>query len=149
MKTSIRLFVVLFTLFVSTLLMQAQVWTQLLSYTNALSTVACSADGTTIITSSQFGAVYVSTNSGLSWSTNKVTWVAPLAVSSYDGSRLVLRDDGNHIYTSTNSGLTWRTNAGPGSSVQSIAASADGRVLMALSGWSGDQDLMISEKHGS
>lgn len=143
------------------------------SYWNS---IACSADGTKLcaVINRDNPTVYVSTNSGLSWtnvivggqpgavvavsadgskfmllteyefnaSTNSGdTWMhypnslyarfCPLA-SSADGNKLVTGVSGV-IYTSTNGGANWFSNSAPNTTWNSVASSADGSELFAVS----------------
>ena len=83
------------------------------------------------------GGIYISTNSGLTWtqtSAPNLNWWS--VASSTDGTKLVAAAgndlDGNGgIYTSTNSGFTWTQTSAPGSqSVYYVASSSDGSKLV-------------------
>jgi len=122
--------------------------------------VACSANGDVI--ASEYGPlsgpptrIYVSTNGGVSWTSNNVTgfsidqhspWAA--IACSADGSRLVAMD--GYIQTSTNFGVTWQTNDLPNEYWNSVASSADGHRFVAvsitnLSGGGGEIRTLYSE----
>jgi len=101
--------------------------------------VASSADGTKLAAVGFDGpynaVVYVSTNTGASWSLA----AAPPGAQSYaiassaDGARLVLASWNNQIQISTNSGATW-TGTGSADQYTTVACSADGTKLVAA-GW--------------
>jgi hypothetical protein len=98
--------------------------------------VACSSDGTKLVTLASNGQIFTSTNSGATWSTNNnfpgVNWTS--VASSSDGTRLVAAGSASQIFTSTNSGVTWSTNNSPSANWTSVASSADGSKLVAASG---------------
>ncbi|MGD0209290.1 MAG: hypothetical protein ABSC89_16965 [Verrucomicrobiota bacterium] len=107
-------------------------WTATGSSNDSWSSIASSADGTRLVASSG-GGVYVSTNSGGSWTL--VNTNSGQVASSADGTKLVI--GGGSIYTSSNSGLTWVSNSAPVSYVPNysrIASSADGCKMFALIG---------------
>lgn len=100
--------------------------------------VACSADATVMAGLGSYGRLYVSTNSGATWTTAQTggagsepqrPWTG-LAISS-DGSRLVAVANFNPIYTSTNYGQDW-TPTGPAGVWAGVASSADGMKLTAI-----------------
>jgi hypothetical protein len=111
-----------------------------------LHSVTMSADGSTmaaiqghgIITDGMIGAIYLSTNSGVSWTPTTAptnSWAA--VVSSADGSRLVAAvgngntTNGNFIYISTNSGADWLLSQAPSNIPwASLASSADGSKVV-------------------
>ena len=116
--------------------------------TNLIS-IASSADGTKLVTvvggTPSFGAVgsgyiYISTNSGTTWtqtSAPKKYWSS--VASSADGTKLVATtEDYNpafdaRIYTSTNSGFTWTQTSAPTNALwAAVASSADGSKLVAV-----------------
>ncbi len=85
------------------------------------------------------GYIYISTNSGSTWSSAAPsgTWVS--VASSADGTRLVAASQPNAeyytpglIYFSTNSGLTWSSNSAVNTSWSSVASSADGTKFVAV-----------------
>jgi len=113
------------------------------------SSVACSWDGTKMVAAQNFssfgyygavpGYIYISTNSGSTWSlasTPSGRWAS--VASSSDGTRLVAvaneDKNGNQglIYFSTNSGLTWSSNNVVPQEWSSVASSADGTKLVAV-----------------
>ena len=79
--------------------------------------------------------LYVSTDSGSTWSSNCA--VAPgfyFVAASADGTRLAAAVGGPYdgpIYTSTDSGATWEASTAPSEHWQCIASSADGNQLIA------------------
>jgi photosystem II stability/assembly factor-like uncharacterized protein len=96
------------------------------------SAVASSSDGSKLVAVNNSGPIYISTNSGVTWSDNNNSlneqWVA--VASSADGSKLVAASIGA-IYTSTNSGATWTSRVG-GTTWTSVASSADGTKMAAV-----------------
>ena len=114
-------------------------WTQTDAPKAYWSSVAASADGTKLAAiagthSLYTGPLYTSTNSGATWMSNNVPVTAWVSVaSSADGNTLTALAtpllSQNAIYVSTNSGNTW-VSTNISSSLNSIAASADGRRLV-------------------
>jgi hypothetical protein len=120
--------------------------------------VASSADGTKLAAVSSIvvdeyeaffgdGGVYVSTNSGATWDLSSAplnTWscvassadgaklVAAATMAESGGPGLVISGDGG-IYTSTDSGQSWMLTSAPRQDWSSIASSADGSKLVAVS----------------
>src|SRR6266851_4148873 len=120
-------------------LASAQTWTQTSAPSNYWYALASSADGRTLVAAiggggGQNGPVFVSTNSGVSWSTAEgasTTYRASVA-SSADGTKLWAATwdpihNSGAVYLSTNSGANWNS-AGGGGGV-GIASSADGTKL--------------------
>ncbi|MGA2281611.1 MAG: hypothetical protein ABSG80_15060 [Verrucomicrobiota bacterium] len=104
-------------------------WTATGSSNDSWSSIASSADGTRLVASSGSG-VYVSTNSGGSWTL--VNTNSGQVASSVDGTKLAI--GGRSIYTSSDSGLTWVSNSAPVTVVPDyswIASSADGCKMFA------------------
>lgn len=107
--------------------------------TNYTSSIAMSADGNTLAAGqwsfSVFNRcwVYISTNSGASWSTNQIGSFNPRVFATADGKTLSAMIP-PVLLTTTNAGLTWTTNNLPGSpySWNSIAGSASGTILAAV-----------------
>jgi len=114
----------------------AQSWTQASTPNNTSGwwTVASSADGTKSVVVTSPGLIYLSTNSGASWTTASapnLSWNG--VASSADGTKLaatVANFPG--IYTSSDSGITWISNNVPNLYWFSIASSADGNKLAAV-----------------
>jgi photosystem II stability/assembly factor-like uncharacterized protein len=110
--------------------------------------IASSADGTRLFAAFNGDQnlnpcpVYISTNSGSSWTATSATsnnWICVAA--SADGTKLVALatiiagpQDVGPIYTSTNSGSSWTSNSVPNQEWTSAACSADGNTLVAVSG---------------
>jgi len=100
--------------------------------------IASSYDGVKLVGVIQYGQIYTSINSGVTWtlSTSSPSGVWWSVTSSADGTKLVAIMYGGQIYTSTDSGLTWAPH-GPSLNWRAIASSADGTKLVA--GVSGGQ----------
>jgi hypothetical protein len=100
--------------------------------------VVTSADGHHWAAAGNVGAVFVSTNFGSSWTSNKVNTLldSPCLAFSAGGETLVAAQGGNggRICISTDLGATWNTNT-PHNVWLSTAASADGSRLI-VSGYS-------------
>jgi hypothetical protein len=107
---------------------------------SAWESVASSADGTKLVAVRFYdNPIYLSTNSGINWSTNGPSENWQSVACSSDGKKLVaVVYIGGPIYTSTNSGTIWTqaTNA-PDNWWQSVASSADGNKLVAAVGGRG------------
>jgi photosystem II stability/assembly factor-like uncharacterized protein len=71
------------------------------------SSVASSADGTKLAATDSAGRIYISTDSGTTWTAgeNEHQWSG--IASSADGTRLGAVVSGGQIYLSNDSGLTW------------------------------------------
>jgi uncharacterized repeat protein (TIGR03803 family) len=108
--------------------------------------VASSADGTKLAACAYFlGRVYLSTNSGATWTNAGLPaadWNS--VASSADGTKLVALDNSadstygsgsGGIYTSTNSGATWVSNNVPSWAWCCAAMSADGNEIVATIGY--------------
>ena len=108
-------------------------WTPIIgAKTNLLWTVAMSADAKILISGTANGWVFISTNSGVGWSSNKLWTVNGISdiVCSANGSKIAGLC--NYIlWTSTNSGLTWINNNVPSNLNMPLemALSADGTQL--------------------
>jgi hypothetical protein len=88
--------------------------------------MACSADGTKVAVAGS-GVVCVSTNSGVTWTTNNAASYVALAFSA-DGTKLF--GSSGSIGISTNYGLTWEDISEPDLISYSVACSADGSKLV-------------------
>ena len=112
-------------------------------YTNNWDAIAASADGTKLVAvnfdSGPAGTIYVSTNSGASWTISSAplgTWET--AASSADGTKLIAGGGGGYgnyvgpICISTDSGATWIITSAPIANWQCVASSADGNKLAAV-----------------
>jgi hypothetical protein len=114
----------------------AQTWTQT-SAPSGADAVASSADGTKLVAVVN-NWIYVSTNSGTSWTSNSVP-LGPFfksVTSSADGTKLVTASivvGICGIYTSTNSGVSWQQTSAPTNyGWNAVASSADGTKLVAV-----------------
>jgi len=119
----------------------AQTWTQTSAPDNYWQSVASSADGTRLAAGIATGPVFTSTDSGVTWTSNRVAdayfWNS--IASSADGMKLVALavgpgPGGTTIYTSTNAGVDWVSNSVPNSNLTAVASSADGNKLVAVVG---------------
>ena len=94
--------------------------------------VASSADGTKLAAAAVDHSLYISTDSGATWtnrSPGEADWVS--LASSADGTKLVVAAYwGQELYTSIDSGVTW-TPRGPALGWTALASSADGTKLVA------------------
>jgi photosystem II stability/assembly factor-like uncharacterized protein len=92
--------------------------------------MASSADGTRLMAVAWSDYIYISTNSGVTWTARETprNWLG--GASSADGMKLVALVYNGQIYTSTNSGVTW-TAREIGRLWRGIASSADGTKLVA------------------
>ena len=115
-------------------------WVQTSAPSQSWYSIASSADGTKWVAAACCGGggIWVSTNSGASWTqtfTNDVMnvygWSSVAA--SADGTKWVAAASGGSggIYTSTNSGVTWTQTSAPGTSWYSVASSVDGTKWVA------------------
>jgi photosystem II stability/assembly factor-like uncharacterized protein len=104
-------------------------------------TIASSADGTKLAAAGSYNLLYLSSDSGASWSSPLVAadssgdWIA--VASSTDGTKLVAADSYGYLYTSTTTGKSWirRDSAGV-RNWNTVASSADGTKLVAAE-WNG------------
>lgn len=107
---------------------------------SAWESVASSADGSKLVAVAYYdNPIYVSTNSGMNWSSNGPSEYWQSVACSADGNKLIAAASINGpIYISTNCGTTWiqATNA-PNLWWQTVATSADGNILVAAPGGSG------------
>ena len=96
--------------------------------------IACSADGTKAAAALWGGPIYISSDSGLTWTpaaTPSYEWGS--MTCSADGTKMAAGDTHHGITeVSTDSGASWTNAHFPGSYV--VAWSANGNVLLALSG---------------
>jgi photosystem II stability/assembly factor-like uncharacterized protein len=97
--------------------------------------VACSADGTTILAgaSSLGPSVYVSTNSGATWNPTSLPSAAYACTAcSADGTRMIAGSfSPGGVFTSTDTGATWTRAALTNLDYFAVASSADGSKLAA------------------
>lgn len=107
------------------------------------SSVASSADGSRVIVAATAptAAIWVSTNYGLSWSTNCApsdqAWNG--VACSADASRIIAVSglQNGLIYVSTNLGTTWTLTDAPAQNWTAVACSADGCLMFATTDMSG------------
>jgi sugar lactone lactonase YvrE len=109
-------------------------WTLLPSPSGIIwKTIAASADGGRIAALAQGNRIYLSTNSGMAWTSSVVpseSWQA--GAMSADGARLIVAAGGNSAaqpgpaYFSTNGGNSWTKAATPDRTWYALAASGDG-----------------------
>lgn len=107
-------------------------WGQTSAPTNNWTCIACSADGSKLIAGSE-GAIYLSTNWGLTWASTAVpltNWIS--VASSADGTKLFAAVNGGDIYASSDSGGTWMQMSAPVTNWTSVACSADGMKALAV-----------------
>jgi hypothetical protein len=92
--------------------------------------VTSSADGTKLVACAHSGNIYISTDSGATWTPRSIVnnWYS--VASSSDGTKLIACATGGQIYVSSDSGLTW-TAQESARDWCSVASSADGKRLMA------------------
>ena len=135
MKSSCQCFVLTccFNWMVACSSMADPVWTLTTAPYNYWVSVASSADGNTLAAASNLGLIYVSTDSGATWTaaTNAPSGYWMCITVSGDGSHMAAAIDGGSIYTSQDSGATWICTGAPDNFWWSIASSADGRTLAA------------------
>ena len=121
----------------------AQDWIRTSAPVANWSSLASSADGSNLVAvayedqAGNFGGLYVSTNSGMTWADRSPTYDAWMSVaSSATGTKLVAVQGyygGGFIYVSTNSGATWAQTSAPSNAWFAVASSADGQKLAAAS----------------
>ena len=102
--------------------------------------VASSASGTVQIAGVYGGDLFISTDSGATWtdqgSAGSRSWVG-VGISS-DGTKMVAAVNGGQIYTSSNGGSTWATSTIAGThNWETVSMSADGKALVAAA-WNDD-----------
>lgn len=114
----------------------AQSWVPMTAPSTNIGPIACSADGSNLVLAGgawneEGGAVYVSHDSGATWTAASVP-VAPwdAVASSADGTTLMAREFYGTLYTSSDSGATWKLNDLTNVSA-AVACSADGTRLFA------------------
>ncbi|MGD0350032.1 MAG: sialidase family protein [Verrucomicrobiota bacterium] len=103
--------------------------------------VASSADGSILVASvgqafNYVGPIYVSTNSGATWTQTSAptnNWVC--VASSADGRKLVAAVCYGRVYTSADTGVTWTQTSLPYTNWISVASSADGDKLVAANAY--------------
>lgn len=133
----------------------AQTWMQATVPVNSWMAVAASTDGTKLVAGGAGSAIYISTNSGVTWTSNAVAGVAASArwgalATSADGMNLIAAQGCSYavvvstnswteypgrIYASTNGGATWYPTDAPQQYWRSVTTSADGSKLAAVGYW--------------
>jgi len=101
--------------------------------------IASSADGVKLAALAASG-IYISTNSGTSWTSNNVSGATlNYVASSADGTKLVAVVNEGGIYTSADAGTTWKSNnaAAQFPYWRCVASSADGSLMAAGIGGNG------------
>lgn len=100
--------------------------------------MSASYDGSVLMRSENGGYVYLSVNSGSTWS--QVASLGAISnykvglASSYDGTKLVVVKD-NRLYTSVDSGVNWSEYTALGTGwVGAVAISSDGTKILAIRG---------------
>ncbi len=136
MKT-VRILLLASTAFLTANSAFAQTWTQTSAPSTNWTAIAASADGTKLVAAVAGGGIYISTNSGTSWTPTSMPQARMrpalcFVTSSADGTKLVAAIDHGGIYTSTNSGATWTLNSVSVAAWVSVASSADGNTLIVL-----------------
>jgi hypothetical protein len=92
--------------------------------------VASSADGTHLVDAESGGFIYVSPDSGATWTQVASSQLWSSIASSSDGVHLVAAVGGGQLWVSSNSGTTWTATATT-QSWTSVTSSADGTHLAA------------------
>jgi photosystem II stability/assembly factor-like uncharacterized protein len=129
-------------------------WTAANVPKSAWHNIAISADGTKLAASAN-GCIYTSTDSGMSWVSNRVpafSTSALLVASSADSSKLVVAVNyPGQIFTSTNMGANWELAylPFPGVALYSIASSADGSTWLAGGGTLGGSGIFVTTNSGA
>lgn len=113
-----------------------QIWSQSSAASQSWNCIASSSDGTRMTATVLSGDIYVSRDSGQTWSATSAGGISPaswIAVAcSSDGSKEVALVYGGGIYSSTNYGSTWSGNTGVSSAnLYCVATSADGSKSVA------------------
>ncbi len=108
--------------------------------------ITSSADGTKLAAVGYNDHVYVSSDSGATWSAPGPVKGWEAITSSADGTKLAAAAYGEHIYVSHDSGATW-TATGPIASWDAITSSADGTKLAAITDNTGE--VYVSNDSGA
>jgi len=110
----------------------AQTWISNNVPTRPWSSIACSADGASLVATVYGGGIYSSTNFGATWTTNgapRKNWVS--VASSADGSKLIAGVGSGAIYTSKDAGGSWHLSQNISDAWVHVASSANGVDLFA------------------
>src|ERR1700709_28069 len=102
MKTNFILFLCLLACCAS-----SQDWQSTTAPLESWTSIACSSDATKIVAVAYYAPIYISTNSGFTWTAQDSVRNWQAVASSGDGVKLVAVANGGMIYTSTNSGVDW------------------------------------------
>ena len=101
-----------------------------------VASIALSSDGRTLVAGAESNAIFLSTNFGVTWSTNIVRTNFPGpwsgAACSADGARIFTTSAGGPFAVSNDAGKSWVTVI---NNFQSIAVSADGSQMLAADQW--------------
>ena len=95
--------------------------------------IASSADGSKLAAVSLASLVFLSTNAGAIWFSNAAPIDSEQVATSADSSLLAVGNNVGLMYVSTNSGASWAYGAALSGKVTSLAASANGSRLIAVS----------------
>lgn len=93
---------------------------------------AASADGVKLAATVNGGFIYISANSGATWTHTASQRFWSAIASSADGARLTATVANGGIFTSTDSGATWQSNNVPNQDWSAVYSSPDGSTLVAL-----------------
>jgi len=93
--------------------------------------ITCSADGTRLAGTTQYGFVYTSTDGGVTW-TPRISGHFAAVASSSDGSKLVAVPQSGLLYASTDGGVTWPVGVYLGSGQTAVGMSADGSKVVTV-----------------
>jgi hypothetical protein len=106
-------------------------WTEAIAPGSLWLSVACSADGTTIVAGGS--SVYVSTNSGVTWNPTSLPGGACRCIAcSADGTKMIAGTYApGGLFTSTDSGATWTGAGFTNGDFFAVASSANGNKLAA------------------
>jgi len=94
--------------------------------------VASSADGTELAAGFSGGQIYVSADSGMTWTARATNQNWSSVTFSSDGTRLAATVRNGPIYTSADSGVTWTAQNSSSLPWQQIVSSSDGSKLAAI-----------------
>jgi photosystem II stability/assembly factor-like uncharacterized protein len=112
----------------------AQTWMPTTAPMTNWNSIVCSADGTKLAATFSPGFIYLSTNSGTSWTTSNIvrgSWSS--LNTSADGNKLVVLSNNTAIYISTDSGASWiQSFQKSDETFYQIVSSTDGNKLVAM-----------------
>ncbi len=111
-------------------------WSPTLSVSNNLDRVAMSADGSYMIIGCQMGSgtapIYISNDSGQTWTNSAQSLRLTDVVMSGDGATVAFHREGSSVYVSTDYGANFLTQPAPTSSMNSLSINNDGSIIVAL-----------------